>query len=135
MDHQYNSAIDTFSTCAKKGCSFNSGRVYRSRGSFSRQIKIKSLASSDILVAFENFISSSIYLSEILQSSQSRFQWLFRKVLFQTTVRMSKLPRSTHQFCCYKFFFSVILEKHTEVSRKMFLSWCSCWLTIQNRIA
>lgn len=40
------------------GCSKSSGTVYLYWGSLFKQIKIKSLAESLTLVAFENFISS-----------------------------------------------------------------------------
>lgn len=61
LHDQYNSASGTFSCWVKNGWSRSSVIVYLSLGSFSRQIKMKSLASSETFVAFENLISSYTY--------------------------------------------------------------------------
>ena len=132
--YQYSYAIETASIFDTNGCSINSGRVYLSRGSFYRHIRMKSLASSDTFVTFENFISSYIFIKVQVRSWQNLVQLWFQKALGQKEVHMSKHRYSKHQFCCYTLFFPKAMEKHREVFHKKFISWYWCWYSNQNHI-
>ena len=118
--------IDTFSILERKGCSSSSGTVYRSRGSFSRQFRIKSFPSSLIFVIFENFISSSTCIATPLRSLWSPVRFGSRRAPFQTAARRSGCPRSRRRSCYCSFSSWEVRERHRGECHRRSPSWC--WL-------